>query len=310
MDTLRHFKQVQTLRLLAQDLAGRLPLETLSDHLSDLADMILDETLARCWAGLDAPPRHPALRRHRLRQAGRQGTRLRLRPRHHLPLRRCRRTRAGNLRAPRPAHQHLAHQPDVGRHALRNRPAPAPRRRRGLLVSSIEAFRDYQQHQAWVWEHQALTRARFVCGDSEIGASFEALRREVLARRATPASCATKCWRCARKCTTATPTTAACSTSSTTAAASSTSNSRAVPGAAALRRAPRTRRQRRQPRAAAARGCGGPDSRRRRAGRRRRLSRTAPSAACDQAFRRGVSRGCRRPPSRSYATRSGHCGRR
>jgi len=31
-----------------------------------------------------------------------------------------------------------------------------------------------------VWEHQALSRARFVCGDAEIGAAFEALRREVL----------------------------------------------------------------------------------------------------------------------------------
>jgi glutamate-ammonia-ligase adenylyltransferase len=47
-------------------------------------------------------------------------------------------------------------------------------------VSSTEAFRDYQLHHAWVWEHQALTRARFVCGDTEIGATFEALRREVL----------------------------------------------------------------------------------------------------------------------------------
>ena len=41
MDFLRHFKHAQTLRLLAQDLAGELPLETLSDHLSDLADLVL-----------------------------------------------------------------------------------------------------------------------------------------------------------------------------------------------------------------------------------------------------------------------------
>ncbi|MHB8939685.1 MAG: [protein-PII] uridylyltransferase family protein, partial [Thiobacillus sp.] len=50
----------------------------------------------------------------------------------------------------------------------------------GLLVSSVDAFRDYQLHHAWTWEHQALTRARFVCGDAAIGAAFEALRREVL----------------------------------------------------------------------------------------------------------------------------------
>src|SRR5262249_44377372 len=52
MDTLRHFKQTQTLRLLAQDLAGTLPLETLSDHLSDLARVMLGQVLRLAWAGL------------------------------------------------------------------------------------------------------------------------------------------------------------------------------------------------------------------------------------------------------------------
>jgi [glutamine synthetase] adenylyltransferase / [glutamine synthetase]-adenylyl-L-tyrosine phosphorylase len=48
------------------------------------------------------------------------------------------------------------------------------------LVSSTEAFPRLPVAHAWVWEHQALTRARFVCGDAAIGATFEALRREVL----------------------------------------------------------------------------------------------------------------------------------
>ncbi|MDP2786981.1 MAG: bifunctional [glutamate--ammonia ligase]-adenylyl-L-tyrosine phosphorylase/[glutamate--ammonia-ligase] adenylyltransferase, partial [Pseudomonadota bacterium] len=52
MDILRHFKQAQVFRLVAQDLAGILPLEKLSDHLSDLADLILGETLRLCWQGL------------------------------------------------------------------------------------------------------------------------------------------------------------------------------------------------------------------------------------------------------------------
>jgi [glutamine synthetase] adenylyltransferase / [glutamine synthetase]-adenylyl-L-tyrosine phosphorylase len=50
----------------------------------------------------------------------------------------------------------------------------------GLLVSSVAAFEDYQQHKAWVWEHQALTRARFVAGDASIGAAFEQIRINVL----------------------------------------------------------------------------------------------------------------------------------
>jgi glutamate-ammonia-ligase adenylyltransferase len=52
MDLLRHFKQTQTLRLLALDLAGELPLETLSDHLSDLACVVLQEVLRLAWQGL------------------------------------------------------------------------------------------------------------------------------------------------------------------------------------------------------------------------------------------------------------------
>ena len=38
----------------------------------------------------------------------------------------------------------------------------------GLLVSSLEAFADYQRNQAWTWEHQALVRARVVAGLSLI----------------------------------------------------------------------------------------------------------------------------------------------
>jgi glutamate-ammonia-ligase adenylyltransferase len=50
----------------------------------------------------------------------------------------------------------------------------------GLLVSPFSAYSEYQMEKAWVWEHQALTRARFVAGDREIGAAFEALRIAVL----------------------------------------------------------------------------------------------------------------------------------
>jgi glutamate-ammonia-ligase adenylyltransferase len=50
----------------------------------------------------------------------------------------------------------------------------------GLLVSSVEAFEDYQKNKAWLWEHQALTRARWVAGDAAVGKSFERIRCEVL----------------------------------------------------------------------------------------------------------------------------------
>jgi [glutamine synthetase] adenylyltransferase / [glutamine synthetase]-adenylyl-L-tyrosine phosphorylase len=50
----------------------------------------------------------------------------------------------------------------------------------GLLVSPFASFRDYQTDKAWLWEHQALTRARFAAGDAAIGREFEALRVAIL----------------------------------------------------------------------------------------------------------------------------------
>jgi glutamate-ammonia-ligase adenylyltransferase len=51
---------------------------------------------------------------------------------------------------------------------------------KGLLVSTVESFAAYQRKQAWVWEHQALSRARWCAGDAGIGTAFEAIRREIL----------------------------------------------------------------------------------------------------------------------------------
>jgi glutamate-ammonia-ligase adenylyltransferase len=53
----------------------------------------------------------------------------------------------------------------------------------GMLVSQIDAFERYQLDKAWVFEHQAMTRARMIAGDAEIGARFEALRRRILTTR-------------------------------------------------------------------------------------------------------------------------------
>ena len=52
----------------------------------------------------------------------------------------------------------------------------------GLLVSSLEAFAEYQRRSAWTWENQALVRARVVAGDPGIARQFERIRSGVLAR--------------------------------------------------------------------------------------------------------------------------------
>src|SRR5262249_30586661 len=59
-----------------------------------------------------------------------------------------------------------------------------------LLVSQLEAFGKYQDESAWVWEHQALTRARFSAGDAKIGEAFEAIRVRILTRNRDTASLA------------------------------------------------------------------------------------------------------------------------
>jgi glutamate-ammonia-ligase adenylyltransferase len=186
MDTLRHFQHAQTFRLLAKDLGGRLTVERLADHVSALADVLLAATLAACWtqlAGPQAPPPRfaiigygklggkelgyasdldlvflydvdfdapeaEALQERYARLAQRLITWI------------TSNTAAGQL-----------YDTD-----LRLRPDGAS----GLLASSLPAFRKYQRETAWTWEHQALTRARFVAGDAQLGAAFEAERDAIL----------------------------------------------------------------------------------------------------------------------------------
>ena len=57
----------------------------------------------------------------------------------------------------------------------------------GFLVTNAEAFKKYQLREgdnaAWVWEHQALTRARFSAGSPSVGAFFDSVRSEVLSQQ-------------------------------------------------------------------------------------------------------------------------------
>jgi len=55
-----------------------------------------------------------------------------------------------------------------------------PNGRAGLLVSSVEAFSHYQQEKAWVWELQALTRARPIAGNADVMQEFSTARQLAL----------------------------------------------------------------------------------------------------------------------------------
>lgn len=57
----------------------------------------------------------------------------------------------------------------------------------GFLVTNAEAFKKYQLREgdnaAWVWEHQALTRARFSAGSKAVGIFFDDVRFEILSQK-------------------------------------------------------------------------------------------------------------------------------
>jgi glutamate-ammonia-ligase adenylyltransferase len=58
-----------------------------------------------------------------------------------------------------------------------------PSGRSGLLVTSLEGFERYQDENAWTWEHQALLRSRAVAGSATVGREFERIRTETLRSR-------------------------------------------------------------------------------------------------------------------------------
>lgn len=181
MDRLRHFKQVQTMRLLVQDLAGALPLETLSDHLSDLACTILAQVLRLAWQGVRT--RHREEPQFAIVGYGKLGGKelgyasdldlIFLYDDDHpdAPENYARLAQRINTWLTSFTAGGVLYETD-----LRLRPDGAS----GLLVSRLDAFAEYQRGKAWTFEHQAITRARFVAGDARIGAGFEALRSEVL----------------------------------------------------------------------------------------------------------------------------------
>jgi glutamate-ammonia-ligase adenylyltransferase len=53
----------------------------------------------------------------------------------------------------------------------------------GPLVSHIKTFREYLTDKAWTWEHQALVRARSICGDPALCRLFETIRKETLMKK-------------------------------------------------------------------------------------------------------------------------------
>lgn len=181
MDVLRHFQHAQTFRLLAVDLEGNLLLEKLSDHLTELADLVLDNVLQLAWQDLRKKHRTDPV--FAIIGYGKLGGKelgyasdldiVFLYDDNHPDALAVYTKLAQNINHWLTAHTSagVLYETD-----LRLRPSGVA----GSLANSMAAFANYQHELAWVWEHQALTRARFVAGDRHTGEKFEQLRREIL----------------------------------------------------------------------------------------------------------------------------------
>ena len=207
LNALRYFKQTQVLRVAAADISGAMPLMIVSDHLTEIAETLLRKVLELAWADL-----LPKFGRPRCavdgaeREAGfavvaygklggielNYGSDLDLVFLHDS---------AGDRQftdGPRPIDNPSFFAKLVQRiiHLLTARTGAGdlyevdtrlrPSGRAGLLVSSFEAFAEYQRHQAWTWEHQALTRTRVVAGPPELAERYRLLRRDILSVERDP----------------------------------------------------------------------------------------------------------------------------
>ena len=196
MDTLRYYKASHVLRVAASELEGRLPLMKVSDKLTWIAEVILDQVLAVAWADLAAKYGQPKTEKSGYGFAvfgyGKLGG-IELGYGSDLDLVFIYDSdRKGHTDGERSIDnsvfftrlgQRIIHILDTRMSLgqlyevdMRLRPDGDS----GMLVSSSSGFESYQKSSAWTWEHQALVRARFVAGDPAVAEQVEQVRREVL----------------------------------------------------------------------------------------------------------------------------------
>ena len=207
LNALRYFKQSQVLRVAAAEVSGAMPLMIVSDHLTEIAETLLRKVLELAWGDLlpkFGQPRCVVANVERDAQFAiiaygklggielNYGSDLDLVFLHD----------SAGVRqftvGPRPIDNSTFFAKLVQRiiSLLTTRTGAGdlyevdtrlrPSGRAGLLVSSFEAFTEYQRHQAWTWEHQALVRTRMVAGPAVLAERFQTIRREVLQRDHDP----------------------------------------------------------------------------------------------------------------------------
>jgi glutamate-ammonia-ligase adenylyltransferase len=201
VEALRQFQRAATFRVALADLTARLPLMRVSDRLTDIAELILEQALALAWQQMTqlygAPLSGNAAD---LRRAGIAviaygklgGIELGYTSDLDLVFLHDSHGEIQRTDGPKPLDngvfflrlgQRIVHL--LTMHSAAGRLYEVDMRLRpsgkgGLMVTEVNAFHAYQKSEAWTWEHQALLRARAVAGDERICRAFGDIRFDVL----------------------------------------------------------------------------------------------------------------------------------
>jgi glutamate-ammonia-ligase adenylyltransferase len=205
LDCLRYFKQSHHLQVAVAEVSGKMHLMKVSDYLTFTAEVILDAVLSLSWQHLTEKHGFPVHTDGKFGEPcfgiigyGKLGgielsysSDLDLVFIHQAAMDKDTVVSEGQLSInSRAFYIKLAQRIILmlGTHTMSGRLYEADMRLRpsgdsGLLVSSLDSFHDYQEKQAWTWEHQALVRARGVAGNSELLEQFNEVRAEILSAR-------------------------------------------------------------------------------------------------------------------------------
>lgn len=216
MDGFRLFKQAQQLRIAAADISGVLSVEQVSKHLTALAQAIIAEVINIGWqqvVGRFGVPKSIAnslsngknLNQSLLQDKGiaviaygkmggnelSYGSDLDLVFVHNSPQGDVT-TGLTNGDKSVPASQFYMKLAQRIMHIFNTRMSSGilyeldmrlrPSGNSGVLVGHINTFEQYQQEEAWTWEHQALVRARIVYGNRVIEQRFSEIRQQILSQ--------------------------------------------------------------------------------------------------------------------------------
>jgi len=201
MERLRQFTSTNRLRVAAADVTGVIPLMVVSDYLTDIAQVVLEQAVRLAWRDLVA--KHGVPQDIEGQDTGFAvigygklgGIELGYGSDLDMVFLHGSRDQNAMTDGKRPLHNDVFYVRLGQRlvHILTTRTPSGlvyevdmrlrPNGNAGALVSSLDSFDHYQNNEAWTWEHQALIRARFIAGDPVVAARFEAVRRQVLARQ-------------------------------------------------------------------------------------------------------------------------------